>query len=283
MNSGITVVLTAFKRVESLAEQLAAIKKQSIIPEEIWLFQDKVVGNYTITIDENLLAEFDNVYIAKENVGVWGRFDYARRAKTEYICIFDDDTIPGSRWLENCMTHMQEQEGVYGTIGVVFLDPEKYTKGGHYRIGWDRPNETTKEVDLVGHSWFLKREWLEYMFNDTAKYAKYKYAAEDMSLSFACLKHNIHTYVPPHPPLELDFWGSQPDSAMTLGNASVALSKGKNNTVMNEAATELVNEGWNILIKRDAQYVKKGWKKEKRNRWKERWIIIKTIVKMILR
>ena len=34
------------------------------------------------------------------NLGVWARFAYALNCKSDYICIFDDDAIPGRKWFE---------------------------------------------------------------------------------------------------------------------------------------------------------------------------------------
>jgi hypothetical protein len=46
---------------------------------------------------ENTTSAFCN-----RNLGVWSRFAYALNAKTKYVCVFDDDTIPGNNWLKNC-------------------------------------------------------------------------------------------------------------------------------------------------------------------------------------
>ena len=35
---------------------------------------------------------------ASVNFGVWARFAYALNARSTYVCVFDDDTIPGSAW-----------------------------------------------------------------------------------------------------------------------------------------------------------------------------------------
>lgn len=265
LESMVTVVLTAYKRIDTLDRQLEAIKNQSIKPAQIWLFQDCIPKDYNITINRDLLDKFDKMYIAKQNQGVWGRFNYARNVETEYVCIFDDDTIPGSQWLENCLNEMNKREGIYGTIGVIFTEPARYTHGGHYRIGWDRPNEDTKEVDLVGHSWFLKTAWLEYMFDLMPDYSKkYKYCGEDMSLSYACLEKGIQTYVPPHPVNNMEQWGSMPYTANSIGKSAAALSFGENKNTMNVAALEMVSNGWNILVKRRPDYVKNGLRQERR-------------------
>ena len=159
-NFDISVVLTAYKKPQNLRMQLEAIKNQSIKPKEILLFQDGIAQEYKIKFDDELLKEFDTIKICDKNYGVWERFNFAKKnAKSEYICIFDDDTIPGSRWLENCLTQMCIQEGLYGTIGIVLLNAENYPFKNNYdyfRVGWDGNLDRTAKVDFVGHSWFLK-------------------------------------------------------------------------------------------------------------------------------
>ena len=200
---------------------------------------------------EPLRGYFDDIRVSEKNDGVWARFNYARSAKGRYICLFDDDTIPGSRWLENCYANMVEEEGVYGTIGIVITEKGKYPFGGHYRVGWGNPYSKKVEVDFVGHSWFFKREWLEYMFDGTEKYQDFKYAAEDMCLSVQCLKRNIKTFVPPHPHGKLDFWGSNPETAERFGKVAGSVSLNRNNYIlMNRAIRMLEEENWDPLYKR---------------------------------
>ena len=102
----VTVVLNGYKRGQHLAKQLEAVKKQTLRPKEIMLWQ-------------NAGQDFDPEIAGKttwascnKNFGVWARFAYALNAKTEYICVFDDDTIPGKRWLENCYETIQKHEGL---------------------------------------------------------------------------------------------------------------------------------------------------------------------------
>ena len=247
----VSVVLTAFKRVDSLRTQIEAIKRQTLKPFEILLFQDKVPDNYTIKINEEIINEFDDVLIAQENMGVWERFNFARNAKSKYVCIFDDDTIPGDRWLENCHYNMQEEQAVYGTLGIIISKYGEYPYRGHSRVGWGMPNNSSKEVDFVGHSWFFEKKWLEYMFSDTLKYKEYKYAAEDMSISFACQLHGIKTIVPEHPVDDKRLWGSQPSFGTELGSSSPALSKSGNMNRMKEAMQQMEDDGWNLLYKRE--------------------------------
>jgi glycosyltransferase involved in cell wall biosynthesis len=257
IDSGISVVCTLYKKPESLIRQIKAIEDQTIKPQEILLFQDCIPEYYTIELQESLKKHFDDVKTCDVNAGVWERFNYARNAKGTYICLFDDDTIPGSRWLENCYTHMLEQEGIYGTIGIVMTEKGKYPFGGHYRVGWGNPNSKNAEVDFVGHSWFFKKKWLDYMFDGTEKYQEFKYVAEDMCLSVQCAKRNIKTFVPPHPYWKHDFWGSNPETADHFGKAEGSISLNKNNYIMmNKAVKMFEEENWNQLYKRDDKYVR---------------------------
>lgn len=275
----VTVVLTAFKRVNSLKKQLEAIKSQSLLPKKIVLFQDKIKEDYTVVIRNELLQMFDDTNIAIENIGVWGRFEYAKQVETEYVCLFDDDTIPERRWIENCFQQMQLQEGIYGTIGIVLDENVDYPIKNYYRIGWVRPNERTMQVDFVGHSWFLKTKWLNYMFDGTEGYQKYKYAAEDMTLSFSCLKNGIYTYVPPHPISNIEMWGSLPETAVGLGTSGEALSVTGNGPIMKKALNQLLKDGWNVLYIRNKAYVKEVKKREiKFHRAKIRENIVKRIL-----
>lgn len=249
----VSVVLTTYKKPDALNLQLAAITSQTLKPKEILLFQDGINGDYSINFNSSFLSKFDNIKIEKQNMGVWERFNFAKECTTsKYICMFDDDTIPGTKWLENCHSHMIEQEGVYGTVGIVLQKPENYPYGGFFRVGWHRPYHKVALVDFVGHSWFLKREWLSYMFDKTEEFQQFKYAAEDMCLSFKCKEHGINTYVPPHPYYDLEMWGSKPKFGMKFGNATTAISQNYDNCINMRNALSL--------------YMKKGWKLVKNNK-----------------
>jgi hypothetical protein len=258
IESDVSVVCTLFKKPESLIQQIKAINDQTVKPREIILFQDCIPENYKLEIAGPLKECFDDLKICEKNVGVWGRFDYARKARGKYICLFDDDTIPGSRWIENCYIHMLEEDGVYGTIGIVMTEKGRYPFGGHYRVGWGNPYSKKTEVDFVGHSWFFKREWLDYMFDNTEKYQNFKYVAEDMCLSVQCSKHNIRTFVPPHPYWQHEFWGSDPQMANRYGKAEGSISLNLNNYIlMNNAIKMFEEEEWIPLYKRDSSYVQR--------------------------
>lgn len=256
----VSVVLTAYKKPQNLRMQLEAIKKQTIQPKEILLFQDGIAQDYSINFNDDLLKEFDIVKICDQNYGVWERFNFARKeAKSKYVCIFDDDTIPGSKWLENCLTQMCVQEGLYGTIGVILINPENYPNKcnkNYFRVGWDGNLNYTAKVDFVGHSWFLKTEWLDYMFEDTDKFQEFKVVGEDIALSHKLKQKGIETFVPPHPYDNQELWGSYKKYAQTLGVDANAVSLNSDNTTkMNCAMKEIIKDGFMAINQTDKDYV----------------------------
>ena len=58
---------------------------------------------------------------------------------------------------------MQTHEGILGSAGVI-LNDIYYVR--HDRCGWPSHNPEVTEVDLVGHAWFFKREWLRYLWQE---------------------------------------------------------------------------------------------------------------------
>ena len=246
------------------------------------LYQDGIDGCYSINFHEDLLRQFDKVNICSSNTGVWPRFQFAGTSKTEFVCVFDDDTIPGRRWLENCHFNMMEKEGIYGTIGIVVENYNKYPLKGDHKVGWLGPYSKVAEVDFVGHSWFVRREYLDYMFEGTEKYQAFKRAAEDMCLSFKCKQKGIHTYVPPHPYNDKSVWGSQPDTGIRFGNSNVAISQdqeGINN--MCKALTMIADDGWVFYEQNNKRESRRVRRAIRLNRFKMLLLRIKRRIKRV--
>lgn len=243
--NGITVILTGYRRPDNLREQLAAIHHQTVQPEEIFFFQDAATPS--VNFDLSLLEGINHVKASK-NIGVWGRFAVGFWAKTKYVCIFDDDTIPGARWLENCMNTIQIHRGLLGTIGIIFNPHDDYI---HYisRVGWDNPNDTTIEVDIVGHSWFFERDWLTVFWKDSDNYAQFSKVGEDIHFSFMLQKYlGLKTYVPPHPADDISLFGSLPNRAFKLGVNEEAISFSPDNQkFMNTYLQVCIKNGFKLL------------------------------------
>ena len=198
--SDITVILNAYRRPYNLKMQIEAIRNQTNAPKEIWLWVN--------THEENEGYDFksldvDRIFHNDYNWKFYGRFAAALLADTEYVAIYDDDTVPGTRWHENCLTTMQTHEGILGSAGIL-LNSNRYMD--HERCGWPSQNPETTEVDLVGHAWFFKREWLKYLWQEKPTTWD---NGEDIQFAFMAKIHGgIPTYCPPHPPDNKELHGS---------------------------------------------------------------------------
>lgn len=98
-----TAILNQFKR-PYLEEQVRAMQSQTIPPEEIIVYSN---GKFVDIPD--WIHRDCTVIESNKNFGVWARFTIALNATTEYICIFDDDTIPQKKWIENCIEENTKQ------------------------------------------------------------------------------------------------------------------------------------------------------------------------------
>lgn len=214
-----SVILNVYKRENKLEDQIKAIERQTKPPAEILIWNN---GNAKA---EKIIKQFKSKIPiistnCSTNLGVWARFSYALNARSEFLLMLDDDVIPGKKWVENCFNQFKEMPGVYGTRGVRFLSPNRYTPLEFY--GWKNPNEQTIEVDIIGHSWFFKTEWLASYWGLASFSEMQVRAGEDMQLSFAVQQdHQLRSFVPPHPIDDMEMWGhvDADDETASDGNA----------------------------------------------------------------
>jgi len=196
----ITVILNCYRRPYNLKMQVEALKAQSVPPKEIWLWVNYHEDNKDF--DPSSLG-VDHVFNNDFNWKFYGRFAAALLADTEYVAIYDDDTIPGNRWHENCLNTMEMHEGMLGTHGLVQKSHRSYDLE---RVGWPSHNSETKRVDYVGHCWFFKRKWLRYLWFEVPPTWD---NGEDIQFSYCLQRYaNIQTYVPPHPMDKPELHGS---------------------------------------------------------------------------
>jgi len=196
----ITVILNSYRRPYNLKMQIEAIRSQTNPPKQIWLWINHHEDNEGFDYSE---LGIDRIIHNDHNWKFYGRFAGALLSDTEYVAIFDDDTIPGRKWFKNCLDTMSEQEGIMGSAGVI-LNDKYYVK--HDRCGWPSHNEETEEVDLVGHAWFFKRDWLQYLWREKPPTWD---NGEDMQFSYTAQKYGgIKTFCPPHPSSDLEMHGS---------------------------------------------------------------------------
>lgn len=241
----VTFILNGFRRSYTLKQQYEAIKAQTNQDFEIILWINNIDSN--TTYDKQILDSCHTI-ISNTNYGVWGRFTAALNARTKYVCVVDDDTIPGKKWLDNCLETVKTHNGILSTRGVImnagcdnrYPMPDSYTA-----VGWCNPNEDVVQVDMGCHSWFFEKTWIRAFFAEMPDVFPMRYG-EDMHLSYSVKKHfGINTYVPKHPKNNIDLWGSMPETAVEYGTDSAAVSWS------NEANLGM-NRYWNFI--RQMQY-----------------------------
>tara|TARA_B100000212_G_scaffold230753_1_gene175391 strand:+ start:3098 stop:3994 length:897 start_codon:yes stop_codon:yes gene_type:complete len=239
----ITVVLNVYKRLHNLAKQIDALNSQTIKPDNILIWKNNS--------DQDLPPEILTKAIVSQNnynYGVWARFAFALNAKTKYICIFDDDTIPGKKWFENCLTTMETCEGLLGTRGLRFKSRYRYSPNDGF--GWDNPSNDIKRVDIVGHSWFFKREWLTAFWRELPSIDSSHIAGEDIHFSYTLQKYfGLNTFVPPHPNDDKDLWGSIPEYAISMGNDNKGISSKDESIIrFNKALKFYTDKGFKLCL-----------------------------------
>lgn len=205
----ITIILNGYKRPHVLEAQYNAIQNQTckqIDDVMLWSNYDQMsFDKYPTNIIEKCTSSFCN-----KNLGVWARFAYALNSFSQYICMIDDDTIPGSKWLDNCVETMKSHRGVLGCRGVRMTgdDYRNYPGCQYETFGASNPNTQVERVDIMGHCWFFEREWLRAYWAE-APSSPLPRGGEDMHMSYSVQKHfELNTYVPPHPPDDKEMWGS---------------------------------------------------------------------------
>ena len=211
---GITVVLTVYRRPHLLAPQLAAIRSQSVQPDAIWIWANEPDEEMTSALK---LSSVDRIVTSDVNAHFHARFALAQTAPTEFVALFDDDTIPGGHWFANCLETMHRRPGILGTAGCRLRGPFYAGRTVH---GWHVPSADPIEVDIVGHGWFLRKQWLKYLFAESATNA---INGEDIELCARSFRlAGIRAFCPSHPPDDRSRWGSL--HGAELGTDDVAAS-----------------------------------------------------------
>jgi hypothetical protein len=235
----VTFVLNGYKRPHTLIEQFQAIKDQTIKDFEIILWANLT---NSIEFDDHVIKSCKSI-VSNQDFGSWGRFIAALNARTKYICVIDDDTIPGNRWLENCLNTVKTHKGILSTRGTIMnkgLDLRYPAPGSYEAIGWCSANEEVTRVDMGCHSWFFEKTWLRAFFAEMPEILPMRYG-EDTHLSYAIKKHfGLNTYIPPHPKNDMSLWGSIPEKAFRYGQDSFAIS-------MDNDANIGMNKYWNFV------------------------------------
>lgn len=179
----ISVILTAWKR-DYFPELIGSIVKQTVKPEQIVIFNN---GDQDLTYLTKMFRN-ENIHLINSsyNTKYWGRFAMSYLVNSEYVLLIDDDTIPGPKWVENCLRLCNEKNCIVTGNGRSIRNEICYADSGFL--------EFDTKVAFGGHSWFFKKEWLHHFLSETP--VSYE-TGEDISFCATLkLKAGIETWVP---------------------------------------------------------------------------------------
>lgn len=150
-----TAVICLWKRDKYIVEQVDAIEAQTIKPKSIIILKNE---NH-IKIPDCVTANI-NVKVINSNINnLYFRWLIPYLIDTEFVCIFDDDVIPGSQWIERCLNASAKNDLLIGASGRKYKEDKQPP--------WISINPTNgKEFvycDWVCNSYFFKSEWVKYI------------------------------------------------------------------------------------------------------------------------
>jgi len=239
----ISVILNVYKRPLMLEKQIRALKAQSveIKSENIHVWYNKSDVTQYFPEDKEI-----KTYACNWNTKFWGRFTIPLLIQTPYVAMFDDDILPQKDWFKNCLETIQKPEsnGILGGSGVI-LTEKSYTP--YNKVGWNGlHSDKIERVDLVGHAFFFRQEWIKYMFYEKP----YTWEnGEDITFSYLAQKYcGINTFVPPHPETNKDMWSTDYNVAETVGSDINASWRKKNHlTERDDICIYCINNGWKTV------------------------------------
>lgn len=241
----VSVVLNVYRRPDMLERQIEAIKNQSveIKSEDIHVWYNKSGIGQIYPKDEKI-----RTYICNWNTKFFGRFTIPLLIKTPFVAIFDDDMQPPKDWIQNCLDTIKKEEfnGILGGSGVL-LNRKAYLP--YNKVGWNGIHSIKAErVDLVGHAWFFRQEWIKYLWYE--KPISWD-NGEDIMFSFLAQKHGgINTFVPPHPDNAKNLWCTDPFVGNSVGSDKHASWRISNHLqVRNQIVAHCIDNGWETVRK----------------------------------
>jgi len=184
-----------------LSQQLEAVRAQTCPPTQILIWHNHADGYPLPPLD---LRINEIVISSSVNLGVWARYTALNLLNADYYAVADDDSLPGERFFENCLSCLKELPAysIVGTCGVLFPSGSRDDRA---YVGWKNPMNATVHADIVAHfSMFdraLARDFVPCFDYGTS-------CGEDYSICALARKRGGVVACPPHPADDKSLWGS---------------------------------------------------------------------------
>jgi hypothetical protein len=168
---GVTVIVSFYRRINTVDRILDALLQQKHTPEEVWAYvfgspMQRAVINRLNTYKSNYPSSGERLEIfeATKSLGYHGRFQLGLQVTTPYVAIFDDDCIPGSNFMANTL-HIMNIGPYKGVFGIKGHDAGPYVPNQKiFGAGPLARSQTLEEVDIVGGAWIMKSDHLKLLF-----------------------------------------------------------------------------------------------------------------------
>lgn len=146
----LAVILSSHMRPQMTEQQLLKLRQQTIHAKRIVFLVSP-----GLSANEALLSSQETVRTSFPFTP-WRRFYEAAMQDAEWVAILDDDTIPGSRWLEAALDYLKDNTNDVVAARGVKLDDSL----GEHMVGPGQEPQEITEVDYGENGWVLSRQKL---------------------------------------------------------------------------------------------------------------------------
>lgn len=172
--SGWTAIITLWKRSEYLAEQLEAILAQTIAPRSILVVQNES----HFAINPKFLSIPNLKLISSGLNSLYTRWIIGYLCDSKYVCVFDDDVIPGKKWIELCIKISDKYAALVGPSGRLARP-----KNEPAWISVETDQTGSDQIcDWVCNSYFFQTDWIRYIVA-ASRYEGYQMTFDDIQLA----------------------------------------------------------------------------------------------------
>lgn len=202
-NRSWSAIICLWKRKEYIKEQIKAIKSQSISPIEIICLINE---NHFKAAEITELKEQDCKIILSEINSLYNRWAVSYVCRGDYVCIFDDDTIPGSSYIENAIRCCDGYDCMTGASGRIY-DPNG--RESLYKIVSPVAHDgsfvscSADDIycDWVCNSYLFKRSWVPSILDEMSKMESFS-TYDDMQAALSLFRSKKIGCIVPFQPQE---------------------------------------------------------------------------------
>lgn len=206
----ITCILTIYKRVDYLENQIKSLLAQTHKIDKFIFCVNNTEEKSRYTEIINRLAPNSLIVEFSENLWVYNRFFLWFNANTDLVMVLDDDNTPWSKWIENAVKVLQEEECIIGSWGSIFKSLEVRRDRTIISEAINRPKELTL-VNISWHSWVFRKQTLPKMFSLLpTDLWEFKVCWEELLVSWNASKEWIKTYILPMTDDKETWWDKTP-------------------------------------------------------------------------